>query len=198
MIEAVHRSVQARRVRSNMNRAVFFDRDGVINRIVLRGGKICSPRCLSEFEILPGARDALERSRAMGFLNIVITNQPDIARGLMPVAKLESMHRRIREALAVDDIVICPHDDADRCDCRKPRPGMLLAAAWDWKIDLKASFVIGDQWKDVEAGKAAGCTTILIDYPHNQATGADVRVQDLAEALRVIEIETTQVRVSNG
>lgn len=179
-----------------MNRAIFLDRDGVINGIVLRGGRPCSPRCLSEFEIVGDAQDFLRRCRAMGFLSIVITNQPDICRGLMETAELESMHRRIRETLTVDDIVVCPHDDADGCDCRKPKPGMLLAAARKWDIDLKASFMIGDQWKDMEAGKAAGCTTVLIDRSYNQEMEADVRVQDLADALRVIE--TTEMRVSDG
>jgi D-glycero-D-manno-heptose 1,7-bisphosphate phosphatase len=180
-----------------MNRACFLDRDGVINRIVFREGRPCSPRCLREFEILAGAKEFLLESRARGFLNIVITNQPDISRGLMAAAELESMHRRIREELAVDDVIVCPHDDADACDCRKPRPGMLLRAARTWHIDLSRSFLIGDQWKDVEAGGRAGCTTILIDYPHNRDTEADVRVQNLAAALSRIELAEEE-RVLNG
>lgn len=179
-----------------MTRAIFFDRDGVINRVVFRAGRPCSPRSACQFALLNDARESLRRSRANGFLNIVVTNQPDISRGLMEAAELEAMHRRIRETLAVDDIVVCPHDDADRCDCRKPRPGMLLAAARKWDIDLKMSFMIGDQSKDVEAGRAAGCLAILIDSPYNQDVEADVRARDLAAALRMIEAAET--RVSDG
>jgi D-glycero-D-manno-heptose 1,7-bisphosphate phosphatase len=125
-------------------------------------------------------------------LNIVITNQPDISRGAMDISELEAMHRRIRETLPVDEILTCPHDDNDACDCRKPRPGMLLTAAQTWNIDLRQSFTIGDQWKDMEAGKAAGCTTVLIDYPYNQDVRADVRVPDLPSALQIIkEIEAS-------
>jgi D-glycero-D-manno-heptose 1,7-bisphosphate phosphatase len=179
-----------------MNRACFFDRDGVINQIVFREGKPCSPRRLDELKILDGVREFLLESRAKGFLNIVITNQPDISRGRMTVPELEAMHRRIREELAIDDIVVCPHDDTDACDCRKPKPGMLLMAAHKWHVDLTWSFLIGDQWKDIEAGKRAGCTTILIDYPHNRDTKADVRAHNLAAAL--LMIEASKERVLNG
>jgi D-glycero-D-manno-heptose 1,7-bisphosphate phosphatase len=169
-----------------MKRAVFLDRDGVINRIIFRTGKPCSPRNVSEFEILDGVSDALASLRRAGFLNIVITNQPDITRGLMDVQKLESMHNRLRETLPVDDVLVCPHDDRDGCSCRKPKPGMLLAAAEKWGLDLQGSFVIGDQWKDVAAGKDAGCTTILVDYPHNRDTQVDYRAGSLAEAVQYI------------
>ena len=169
-----------------MRRAVFLDRDGIINRIVLRDGKPCSPRSVSEFEVLDGVSNALASLRRAGFLNIVITNQPDISRGLMDVQELESMHNCLRETLPVDDILVCPHDDRDGCPCRKPKPGMLLAAAKKWGVDLGSSFVIGDQWKDVAAGRGAGCTTILVDYPHNRDTQADYRAGSLAEAVEYI------------
>jgi D-glycero-D-manno-heptose 1,7-bisphosphate phosphatase len=176
-----------------MNRACFLDRDGVINRIVFREGKPCSPRYLREFEILDNAREFLLQSRARGFVNIIFTNQPDISRGLMAPVELESMHHRIRNDLAVDDIVVCPHDDADACDCRKPKPGMLLMAAQKWHIDLKRSLVIGDQWKDMEAGRRGGCRTILIDYPHNHDAKADIRVCGLTAALPMIEVVEERV-----
>jgi D-glycero-D-manno-heptose 1,7-bisphosphate phosphatase len=178
-----------------MNRACFLDRDGVISRIIFREGKPCSPRSLGEFEILKNAKPFLLQSRSRGFLNIVITNQPDISRGLMTTIELESMHHRIRHELAVDDIIVCPHDNSDACDCRKPKPGMLLMAAQKWHIDLSKSFVIGDQWKDMEAGQRAGCTTLLIDYPHNRGAKTGIRVGDLAAAL--FAIEATEERVLN-
>jgi D-glycero-D-manno-heptose 1,7-bisphosphate phosphatase len=169
-----------------MNRAVFLDRDGVINRIILKNGKSFSPRNIDEFTFCGGIADFLIESRRSGFLNIVFTNQPDIARGLMDSKTLQSIHDLVLNNLAVDDIFICPHDDADNCLCRKPKPGMLNDAAKKWKIDLNDSFVIGDQWKDVKAGKSAGCVTILLDYPYNKNVECDYRIMNLRSAQKII------------
>jgi len=169
-----------------MRRAVFLDRDGVVNRVILKNGKPFSPRKIEEFVFCDGIADFLIESRKAGFLNIIFTNQPDIARGLIDSQTLDSINDLIKKNLVVDDILICPHDDADNCACRKPKPGMLNNAARKWKIDLDGSFVIGDQWKDTQAGKAVGCTTILLDCPYNKNVECDHRVTDLRSAQEII------------
>ena len=169
-----------------MSRAVFLDRDGVINRVILRDGKPFSPRTLKEFVFHEGIEEFLAESRKAGFLNIVFTNQPDIARGLADSNVVQSMHDSIRKSLPVDDIFLCPHDDKDNCRCRKPKPGMLIDAAEKWNIDLDASFVIGDQSRDVEAGKKAGCFTVLLDCPYNKNVECDHRTPNLRSALEII------------
>jgi transaldolase len=156
-------------------RAVFVDRDGVINRAVVRGGRPYPPARVEDVEILPGVVEAVEALRAVGFLVIVATNQPDVAAGRQTRAGVDAIHRLIRSAVPVDDVRTCPHVDADRCACRKPKPGLLVEAAGGWGIDLSRSFMVGDRWRDVGAGRAAGCRTVLVgdgygetfpDMPH--------------------------------
>jgi D-glycero-D-manno-heptose 1,7-bisphosphate phosphatase len=170
-----------------MSRAIFLDRDGVINRVILKDGKPFSPRSMGEFVFYDGIKAFLTESRKAGFLNIVFTNQPDIARGLVDSNAVEKMHDFVKRHLPIDDVLLCPHDEADNCRCRKPKPGMLTGAAGKWNIDLNASFVIGDQWKDVEAGKKAGCVTLLIDCSYNKNVKCDHRVADLRSALNIIK-----------
>ena len=168
------------------HRAVFFDRDGVINKVILRDEKPFSPRNLDEFVFNDGIREVVHELQSAGYRVIVITNQPDLARGHITRETLEGMTQRTREEILYDDVFICPHDDADQCSCRKPKPGMLLDAARKWALDLKASYFIGDTWKDMEAGKAAGCKTILLDAVYNQEVHCDVRVKSLMEAASCI------------
>ena len=169
-----------------MNRAIFLDRDGVVNKVILKDGKPCSPRTIKELILNDGIADFLAQTRKAGFLNIVFTNQPDIARGLMDSKNLQIIHEFLRKNLAIDDIYSCPHDDVDNCFCRKPKPGMLIEAAKKWDIDLDESFTIGDQWKDAQAGTNAGCITILLDYPYNKNAECDFRSTDLRSALEFI------------
>ena len=171
-----------------MRRAVFLDRDGVLNRAVVRNGKPYSPSGPSEVELLPGSLEACNALRAAGFLLIVVTNQPDVGRGILRHEVVEAIHRLLRAQVPVDDIRVCYHDDADRCNCRKPQAALLLEAAQEWQIDLAKSFMVGDRWKDIEAGRRAGCSTILIDYAYaeHQQTVPDCRVQSLAEAVHWI------------
>lgn len=167
------------------HRAVFLDRDGVLNRAIVRDGKPYPPDTTAELEVLPGVREALTRLRAGGFRLLVATNQPDVARGKQTRAAVESMHARLLEAgLALDGFYVCYHDSGDGCSCRKPKPGLLLAAAGDHNIDLGASFMVGDRWRDVSAGQQAGCMTFFIDYAYSepQPTGPFVRVRSLSEA----------------
>ena len=149
-------------------RAVFLDRDGVLNRALLRNGRPHPPSSLEELEIVPEAASAMAGLRSAGFVLVVVTNQPDVARGAVPRAQVEAINGRLRAALDLDDIRVCYHDDADACDCRKPKPGMLVSAAGELALDLGRSFMVGDLWRDVEPGRAAGCTTVLLEYPYSE------------------------------
>jgi D-glycero-D-manno-heptose 1,7-bisphosphate phosphatase len=155
-----------------MVRVVFLDRDGVINANLERDGKPVAPRSLAEFRILPGVEDAVDRLKSAGYLLIVVTNQPDVAKGLVDRVEVEAMHAEIRRRLPVNDIIVCYHVDADNCLCRKPKPGMLLVAAAKYEIDLPRSYIVGDRWRDVEAGRRAGCTTIFVDYGYPQESAS--------------------------
>jgi D-glycero-D-manno-heptose 1,7-bisphosphate phosphatase len=162
--------------------AVFLDRDGVINRALVREGKPYPPSSPDELEILAGVPEALQRLSAAGYALVVVTNQPDIARGSTSMAAVERINARLRALLPLDEIRVCPHDDADRCVCRKPKPGLLLQEP---SHDMAASVMVGDRWRDIEAGRAAGCgVTILVDYGYGEPTRAapTVRVRSLAEA----------------
>jgi D-glycero-D-manno-heptose 1,7-bisphosphate phosphatase len=180
------------------DRAVFLDRDGVLNATV--GDGPGSPRTEAEFSLLPDAADVCARLRNAGFLVVVITNQPEIARGVLDRETLERMHARLRRSLEVDEIRVCPHDDRDGCGCRKPRPGLILDAARELDIDLAGSFVVGDRWRDVEAGRQAGCTTVLIDRPWSEAERSrpDYSVTSLGEALDVILTGRLTRRAARG
>ena len=171
-----------------MKRAVFLDRDGVLNRSMVRNGRPYAPTSLDEFELLPGVMEAVTSLRNAGFLLIVVTNQPDVATGAVSGGVLDAIHRKLRAWLPLDDIKVCCHVDVDGCPCRKPRPGMLLEAAREWSIDLNRSFMVGDRWRDVSAGKAAGCTTIFVDhgYAERQVDAPDFVVTSLAEAVKII------------
>lgn len=164
--------------------AVFLDRDGVINVNEVRGGKPYAPTQLEDFQFLPGVEEATRRLKDAGFLLVVVTNQPDVANGITRQDTLDAMHALLRKKLPVDDIRICYHTDADGCDCRKPKPGMLLAAAADHGIDLARSYMVGDRWRDVAAGKTAGCATILVEYDYDEPEpdSPDAVVASLSEA----------------
>ena len=171
-----------------MRPAVFLDRDGVINRAGVRNGTPCPPASLQELEILPGGSQALSALKACGYVLVVVTNQPDVARGATTRQSVEDIHHRIRSELCLDAILTCFHDNADGCDCRKPKPGLLLRAARDFDLDLASSFMIGDRWRDVEAGERAGCRTFYIDggYGERSPASYDYRVGSLPEAAGIL------------
>jgi D-glycero-D-manno-heptose 1,7-bisphosphate phosphatase len=175
---------------SALQRAVFLDRDGVLNRALERDGKPYPPISLAEFEILPGVPEACQNLKAAGFLLVVATNQPDVGRGTLPMSVVEEVHAHLRSVLPVDRIEVCTHPGkgASECDCRKPRPGMLLRAAHELNIDLRQSWMVGDRWRDIDCGHAAGCRTIFIDYSYDEAlrTAPEFRVKNLAEAAEII------------
>ena len=154
----------------------------MINRARVRGGKPYSPASVDDLEILPGVPEALARLRGAGYQLVVVTNQPDVARGATTMAEVDAIHSAMRTALGLDDIRVCPHDDGDGCECRKPKPGLLLRAP---AHEMAASVMIGDRWRDIEAGRAAGCgVTILVDYGYDELVPHEptVRVASLAEA----------------
>ena len=149
-------------------KAVFLDRDGVINRAVVRNRKPYPPNTLQDLEILPDVPEALNLLKESGFLLIVVTNQPDVGRGIQKKETVEEMHLFLKKILPLDDIFVCWHGQDGECDCRKPLPGMLLQASEKYGIDFGKSFMVGDRWKDIEAGKTAGCKTIFLDYHYNE------------------------------
>jgi D-glycero-D-manno-heptose 1,7-bisphosphate phosphatase len=150
------------------NRAVFLDRDGVINQAIIRDGKPYPPATLDELVIVPEARESLDDLKRAGFMLIVVTNQPDVARGLQTLGAVEAIHTALRQALPLDDFLLCIHDDSAHCDCRKPQPGLFFEASREHDVDLTRSFMIGDRWRDVEAGAHAGCATVWIDYGYEE------------------------------
>ena len=148
---------------------MFLDRDGVINRAIIRDGLPYPPNSLDELEILPGVSEALHILKEGGFLLIVVTNQPDVGRGIQKKQNVENMHAFLLDQLPLDVIYVCWHAQDGECDCRKPLPGLLFQAEHDWHIDLKKSFIIGDRWRDINAGFAAGCKTVFIDYQYDES-----------------------------
>ena len=153
----------------DMHKAVFLDRDGVINRAFVREGKPYPPAGLAEVEILPGVAEALASLHDAGFMLIVITNQPDVARGTTAKAVVESINQYLAERLPIDEFRTCYHDDQDGCDCRKPLPGMALAASRDLKLELSGSFMVGDKRADLELADAIGATGVLVSSGHGQS-----------------------------
>ncbi len=166
-------------------KAVFLDRDGVLTQAALREGKVSSARTLEELRFVPEARAALLDLAAGGFILFVVSNQPDVARGFMSSETLEAMNAELL-AWAGESVIravyVCPHDDPDACECRKPQPGMIHAAARAWDVDLAGSFLVGDREVDMEAGRRAGVRTVLIDAPYNHRVSASYRAADVRDA----------------
>jgi D-glycero-D-manno-heptose 1,7-bisphosphate phosphatase len=171
-----------------LSRAVFLDRDGVINRAFIRDGKPYAPTTIEEFELLPSVTKAIAALKNAGFRVIIVTNQPDVGAGKIQRETVEAMHAQIRRECEIDDIRTCYHTEADGCACRKPKPGLLVDAARDWGIDLRRSYMVGDRWRDIGAGQAAGCRTVWIDcgYDEMKPEHPDIVVKSLAEATQRI------------
>ena len=164
--------------------AVFLDRDGVLNQVFVRDGVTHPPGSVAEFSFLPGVPEAVRRLHAAGFPLVVVTNQPDVARGVQTLEGIEAIHQRLRAELPMLEVLACYHDNSDGCGCRKPKPGMLLEASRRWGLDLRKSFLVGDRWSDIAAGQAAGCQTVLVQTPFSgrERCQPDHCVRDLAEA----------------
>ena len=172
-----------------MKRAVFLDRDGVINRSVVRDGKPYPPATLAEFELLPGVEEACARLKAAGWLLIVATNQPDVGRGTQRQEEVEAMHAAMCRTLPIDGVEVC-YDPGQGVpsEFRKPAPGMLLRAAQTMEIDLGQSWMVGDRWRDIDCGAAAGCRTIFVDHGYDETLKMrpDFTVRSLAGAADVM------------
>ncbi len=169
-------------------KAIFLDRDGVLNKSIIKDGKPYPPQSVKDVVILDGVPEGLIKLKQLGFLLVVITNQPDIARGKTTVTEVEKINNYLKEKLILDDVYYCPHDDKDNCDCRKPKPGLVFSAKTRWNIDLSNSFFVGDRWKDIETGRNAGLKTILIDYGYNEKyIEPDYTCINFREVTQVIE-----------
>ena len=168
-----------------LGRAVFLDRDGVLNRALVRDGKPYPPPSVAELVVLPDVPEACARLRDAGFTLVVVTNQPDVSRGTQSQAAVDAINQELVRRAGPLEVRVCPHDDRDHCDCRKPAPGLLLRAAEELQLDLAASVMVGDRWRDVECGQRAGCWTVFVDYGYNERRPAaqDLTVGSLAEAV---------------
>lgn len=170
-----------------MNKAVFLDRDGVLNHTIFKMGKPRAPYKLEEFSLIPGVSEGLQLLKDKNYLLIVITNQPDVGRGWVTREAVDVINNHLKEILPLDEIKVCFHTEFDQCLCRKPNPGMLLEAAREWNIKLSESYMLGDRYSDIEAGNKAGCRTILIGEGDNPKTiQPDYQKFSLLEAARFI------------
>ena len=171
-----------------MKKAVFLDRDGVLNRSFIKNGKPFPPFDLNNVEILEGVKDAIIALKKENWLVIVITNQPDVARNKASKQNVEKINSYLKLILQFDEIFTCYHDDIDACECRKPKPGMLVAASKKNNIDLNNSYMVGDRWSDIEAGNNVGCKTIFIDYNYNEKRPENYnhKTKSLKEATKII------------
>ena len=169
--------------------AIFLDRDGVINEAIVRDGKPYPPQTIADLVWVPRVKEALKLLRQEGFFLVIVTNQPDVGRGTLSQDAVESIHSHMQDVLLLDDVRVC-YDDGRKVNTinRKPGPGMILDAAREHDLDLSASYMIGDRWRDVEAGLDAGCTTIFIDYQYRESLRRppDYVVSSLWQAVQLI------------
>lgn len=174
--------------------AVFLDRDGVINECKVIDGKPFPPSSLDEFILLSGVNEACRKLKQAGFVLVVTTNQPDVGRGTLKQEVVEQVHAHMCAQLPIDRVEVCYHPgrSESECDCRKPKPGMLLRATRELDINVRASWMVGDRWRDIDCGHAAGCRTILVDYNYDEPLKQppDFRVRSLLEAADLILRET--------
>jgi D-glycero-D-manno-heptose 1,7-bisphosphate phosphatase len=172
-----------------MHRAVFLDRDGVLNEPIVRDGRPYPPANAGELIICSGAQSALQLLHDAGFVLICVTNQPDIARGTVSPESVAGINERLSAALPLDGIFVCPHDDADNCHCRKPKPGLVFDASARHGLDPAASYLVGDRWRDIEAGAAAKCRTVFVDRGYTEVISSvrpNVSVASIVEAAQWI------------
>ena len=172
-----------------MKKAVFLDRDGVINKAFIKNGLPESPNSLSELEILPRVKESILRLKKLNFICLVVTNQPDVQRGKIKKNTIIKMNNFLKKKIELDDIFVCYHDDQDNCNCRKPKPGLLLQASKKWNVDFKKSFMIGDRWRDIQSGEKAGCKTIYLDYNYKdiKPKNPNFTTDTLLNAVYIIE-----------
>jgi D-glycero-D-manno-heptose 1,7-bisphosphate phosphatase len=182
-----------------MKHAVFIERDGVLNAVRVNGRYQVIPTSTAEFTVIEEARAPLAKLRAAGFKIIVTTNQPGVSRGEISRRELDRMHDLLNRHLPIDDIFLCPHDEQDRCPCRKPKPGLLQEARFKWQLDMDHSFVVSDKWVDAGAAGACGCTSVLLRSPWNGNAHYDFLESDLAAAVeRILSVHAGQPVLVGG
>lgn len=162
-----------------MKRCVFIERDGILNEVRVGPKNQITPLTLEEFKLNLNADGPLRRLKEAGFVLVVTTNQPGLSRGYQSRREIDRMHDLLRRTFPIDDILVCPHDESDHCPCRKPRPGLLVEAAFKWHLNLDHSFVISDKWQDAEAARTAGCTSLLVKSPWVARVHHDFVLDDL-------------------
>jgi len=175
-----------------MKQGVFIERDGVLNQVKVERQHQLLPSTLEELQPNYAAAPLLEKLKNAGLILIATTNQPGISRGYQNRRELDRMHELLRRAFRLDDFLVCPHDETDRCPCRKPKPGLLVEAAFKWHLDLDRSFVISDKWQDAEAARTAGCTSLLINSPFVGKVHRDFVLPDLdAVVEKILRLKNT-------
>ncbi len=172
----------------SLNTGIFLDRDGVINKAIIRNNLPYSPRERDDFVILEGVRDAISILVRSGIIPVVITNQPDVSRGFTSVELVEQQHSILKNLLGIQHFYICYHDDTKSCNCRKPKIGLLISASQQLNISLERSYLVGDRWKDIQAGQEAGCSCFFVDYQYaeKQPELPFQKVKSLLEAVKMI------------
>jgi D-glycero-D-manno-heptose 1,7-bisphosphate phosphatase len=174
-----------------MKRCVFIERDGILNEVRVGPRNQITPLTFEEFKLNRNADNPLRRLKSAGFVLIVTTNQPGLSRGYQARRELDRMHELLRSTFPIDDILVCPHDESDHCPCRKPRPGLLIEAAFKWHLNLDHSFVISDKWQDAEAARTAGCTSLLVESPWVGKVHHDFVLGDLeAISSKILRLKT--------
>jgi len=172
-----------------MRKAIFLDRDGVINKSFIKNGLPFSPTSFAQLKILPGVKESIFKLQKLNFVCLIVTNQPDVSRGKIEKKTVVTMNNYLKDELKLDDVFVCYHDDYDNCECRKPKSGLLLDAGKKWDINLKESYMIGDRWKDIEAGSRLGCKTIFINrnYKEKKPIDPNFSTDTLLNAVHLIE-----------
>ena len=179
-----------------MRKAVFLDRDGVLNRSILIEGVPKPPSCIGDVEILDGVVEAIHILKKHEFVPVVVTNQPDVARGATTQTEVEAINSYIGAATKIQHFYTCFHDDEDHCKCRKPLPGLILRASNDLKLSVNDSFMVGDRWRDIAAGQSAGCQAFFIDYsyPEKLPTIPYRTVSSLLQAVQILTGEPSAAK----
>ena len=185
--------------RFGLRKAIFLDRDGIINHSLIENGKPIAPRSISDFSLMEGVEHLIEKLRGLGYLIFVVTNQPDVAKGKLKKSEIKKMHKFMCEKIKIEEVMVCYCEEGIDCPCYKPSPHMIIELAKTWNIDLGNSFMIGDRWRDVGAGFSAGCTTIFVDYAYDEALifTPNHIVKSLAEACSIIETDQRNVANQN-
>ena len=171
---------------TGVKQGVFIERDGILNRARAERRQQVGPVALEHFHLCTEIAPLLNELKAAGLTLIVTTNQPALSRGELSRRELDRMHDQLRRAFPVDDILVCPHEEMDGCPCRKPKPGLLVEAAFKWRLELSRSFVISNKWQDAEAARRAGITSVLLDSPWLGEGHHDFVLPDLSSLVQKV------------